>query len=134
MIGENLPDFAMVLLYRAAIGTRYAQVFQRETLCVEHPENVVVRDDEQFCWGSKLIVRIAEQTWIDMPVRAHQRQIPDLIVKFQRSGFIGRVEIAIFWQINCGHEIPPDLVNKNIVINDTVQIRTFPTIVPIHIW
>ncbi len=32
VIGKNLPDFTMILLHRAAVAARDAQVFQRDAL------------------------------------------------------------------------------------------------------
>src|SRR5918998_1001539 len=46
LLAEVAPDLAMVPLHGRAVGCRHAQVLHRDPLTVEHPEDVVVGDDE----------------------------------------------------------------------------------------
>jgi hypothetical protein len=49
VIGEQLPDLAPVGLGRRAVAGRHAHALERDPLRVQHPKDVVVRDDEQLC-------------------------------------------------------------------------------------
>ena len=46
VLAETLPDLAVVGLHRRAVEGRDAEVLHRNSLAVEHPEDVVVGDDE----------------------------------------------------------------------------------------
>ena len=73
MIAEQLPDPPRVLFDRAAVDARDAQRLHRDALRVEHPDDVVIGDDdERRGIGERLVMR--EQPRIDVAVRAHQRQ------------------------------------------------------------
>jgi hypothetical protein len=47
MIGENLPDFAVVLLNRPSVPPRDSEILERDTLRVEHAKNVMIGNDEE---------------------------------------------------------------------------------------
>ena len=73
VVGERLPDFAVVGLDRPAIPPRHAQRLQRHALRVEHAKDVVVGDDQQIGRAAEGVVRVGEHARIDMAVRADQR-------------------------------------------------------------
>ena len=59
----------------------------------------MVGDDDQLGRCAKLVVGVAEQARVDMPVRADQWQVPDLVIEGQGHSTISRVEVAIFRQV-----------------------------------
>jgi hypothetical protein len=86
MLGEALPDPAVISLdWRAVVG-RHAEIFEREALSVEHAEDVMVGDDEQLGRRAQVRGRVGQQRRWDVAVRADQRQIFDRGVQRARSG------------------------------------------------
>jgi hypothetical protein len=72
--GENVPDLARILLDRSTVAPRDAEILEAHTLAVEHPENIMVRCNEQRRRiGERCVV--GEPLRIGMPMRAHDRQI-----------------------------------------------------------
>ncbi len=98
VIGKELPDFAVIVLHRAAVNAGHAQRFQRDTLRVEHPEHVVVGDDEQLCGRPEGGVLVGKEFGIDVPVRADDRQIGHRFIQFPRDPALRRIEaqVAVF--------------------------------------
>src|SRR5690606_8811415 len=125
IFGERLPDFTMILLYRAAIDAGHAKGFQSHALRVEHAKDVVVRDGEQFRWRAELVVRVAEQARINVAMRTDQRQIFDLIVQVYGDFAVSRVEVAVFRQVNFGHASSSLCSLQTYQDNDTAYCVTF---------
>jgi hypothetical protein len=50
MLREETPDLPGVGFDRSSVRPGDAELFQRDTPAVEHPEEVVVRDQEQIRW------------------------------------------------------------------------------------
>jgi hypothetical protein len=48
MLGKGPPDLSRVPFHLTSVGERNAQAFQRNSLTVEHPEDVVIRDEEKI--------------------------------------------------------------------------------------
>ncbi len=71
--GEGVPYLARVAVGRRAIAARNAEFFERHALAVQHPENVVIRRDEQRGRvGERRVV--GKPLRIGVAVRAHDRQ------------------------------------------------------------
>ncbi len=98
VIADGLPNLAVIGLDRPTVLTRHAQVFELDALGVEHPKDVMVRDNEQIDWRAELVVRVGKQTRIDVPVRADQRHVFDRRVQLSGKLALGRVrrEVAVF--------------------------------------
>ncbi len=93
MVGEALPDAAVVGLHRRAVASRHAKVFQRHALAVQHPEHIMVRNDKQIGGRAEAALRFGQQRGVDMAVRADDRQIAHSLVQLARDGTLGRVGI-----------------------------------------
>src|SRR5262249_12582861 len=112
VFGEGLPDFAVVGLHRAAVNARYAERFHRDALRVEHPENVVVGNEQQISGRAEWIIRGGEHPRINMAMRADQRLVGDLAIETQRDLFLSRIwiEISVFREMDfsgvCHRVIP----------------------------
>ena len=72
LFGEDLPDFAVVGFHLASVNSRNAQSSSRNALRVEHPENVVVGNEQQIGGRAELIVGIGEHARVNVAVRADQ--------------------------------------------------------------
>ena len=86
VLGEALPDAAVVGLDWRANAGRHAQLLQRQALAVEHAQDIVVRHDEELGRCAKASRRIGQQASRHMAVRADQRQIFDPFVEYPRNG------------------------------------------------
>src|SRR5215467_11399937 len=84
VLGEDLPDFAMIRFDRAAVDTRNAQSLQRNSLGIKHPEDVMVGNEQQIGRRPELILRIGEHSRVDVAMRAYERFFGDLFVETQR--------------------------------------------------
>ena len=91
MVGEGLPDFAVVGLDRPAIPPRHAERLQRHALRVEHAEDVVVGDDQQIGRAAERVVRVGEHARVDVAVRADQRQARHLPVEVLGDLLLARI-------------------------------------------
>ena len=94
ILREASPDRARACLDRFTVEPGYPQFFERDTLAVEHPENVMIWHDQQLRRIGELRVR-REPGGIGMPVRAQDGQVPDSIVEPPRdraSVLFGREE------------------------------------------
>ena len=132
VVGERLPDPPLVrlrrrsggslvvarvgLAARVALVARVAradpQRLERDPLRVEHPEDVVVGDDEELGRRAERGVLVGEQARINVAVRADDRELRDRLVELARHASlpgvgreesIGRQE----WRQRV-HERPPD--------------------------
>jgi hypothetical protein len=74
----------MVGLDRHAVAGRDPEVLQPHALAVEHPEDVVVGDDEQLRRRAEPRLRVRQQGGGHVPVRGDARQIRDLGVEGPR--------------------------------------------------
>ena len=76
MAGEDAPDFPRVLELRRS----NLEIFQRDSLAVEHAEDVVVGLDEKLCWvGEGLVPR--KPCRLRMAVRTNNGQGSHLLVE-----------------------------------------------------
>jgi hypothetical protein len=79
MAGEDAPDLARIL----QLGVANLQIFQRDSLAIEHPVDVVIGLDEELCRvGERLVFRKPGR--LRMPVRADDGQVSNVCV--QRFG------------------------------------------------
>src|SRR5215218_1987474 len=58
---EALPDPPVVLLYGSTVDRGHPEVLHRYPLAVEHPEDVVVRDDKQLGRSTEGGIRVPQQ-------------------------------------------------------------------------
>ena len=80
MLGEKTPDLPGIAFDRTAVDPGNPEFFERDALAVEHPEQVMIRDQEQLGGiGKGDIVRIPPG--IGVPVGADDGQILDLAVQ-----------------------------------------------------
>ena len=70
----------MIVARRSTILPRNAERFQLNPLRIQHAEDVMVRDEQQFCGGAKLVVWIGKQARVNMSMGANQRQICHQII------------------------------------------------------
>ena len=76
VLGETAPDLARVGFHRFAVDTGHAELGERDALGMEHPEDVVVGDDEQLGGIGKWLV-LGEPARIGMAMRTDDRQVGD---------------------------------------------------------
>ena len=79
VLAEGTPDLARVGLDRAAVEPRYAQAGRLDALGGQHPEHVVVGNDQQLGRVGERAV-VGEDLRFHMPVHADQRQVFGLVV------------------------------------------------------
>ena len=91
VVRERLPGLPVVHVDGASVGSGHAEHLQRDTLGVQHPEDVVVGDDEQLGRRAERRVGVGEQPRIHMPVRAHDRQVRDPVVEIPGNASLRRV-------------------------------------------
>src|SRR2546429_4657260 len=78
---KSAPDLARILLDWAAISARDREIFELDALAVEHPENVMVRrDEERGRVGEGLVVGVPLRIGVTM--RADDRQLLDRRIEF----------------------------------------------------
>jgi len=82
MVGEGLPDLAMVLLPGSLGNT---QGLQRDSVRIDHSKYIVVGDDEQLGRSAKGGVFIGKEARVHMTVRADDGQIGYCIVQLARD-------------------------------------------------
>src|SRR3546814_19144469 len=70
---SQLPDLAGILLHDAALHLWHSEFLEGHALRIQHTEDIVIRNHDQ-CRGIRKAVVLRKQSWIHMPVRAHQRQ------------------------------------------------------------
>ncbi len=83
MRGEAPPDGARVGLRVTAIGAWDSQIAQRDPLACQHPEQVMVGDDQKFGRVRKAFV-LGKPAWLAMAMRADDGKVPDGLVKGSR--------------------------------------------------
>ncbi len=93
MFGEGLPDLAMIGLRRAAVSARHAQRLQGHALGIEHPEDVMIGDDEEIGWRAERRVFIGQQPRVDMTMRADDGQPRHACVQLPRHAPLRRVGV-----------------------------------------
>jgi len=81
VLGEGLPDLAMIRLDRTPISPRDAQRLQGHALGVEHAENIMVGDDEQVRGRAEGRVLVGQQRRIDVAVRRYDWQSGDTVIE-----------------------------------------------------
>ncbi len=85
MVGEALPDRAVIGFNGCAILGRNTQVFHCHALAVEHPKDIVVGNDKQLGGRAEASIRIGEQRRMDVPMRRNKRQVFDGCVQLPRK-------------------------------------------------
>src|SRR5690348_15060858 len=81
---EAKPDRARIRFGDSAVATGHTEGLELHTLAVQHPEDVVIRDDQQRRRiGERLVV--GEPSRIGMAVRTDDRQIADRLVQMPRD-------------------------------------------------
>ena len=83
MVGEQLPDGAVVDLGLAAVAWPEPGALERHALRVEHANDVVVGGDEEPAGRVEPSRGIGEESHVDVPVRADDRQVGDLAVQVE---------------------------------------------------
>ena len=92
VVGEQLPHGTVVDLGLAEPGS-----FERHALRVEHPHDVVVGADEEPAGRVEPCRGVGEEAHVDVPVRADDRQLGDVVVELEAEA--GRFDVAIGSQI-----------------------------------
>ncbi len=91
VLGETAPDLARIALHRPAVDARDAERLQRDALGMEHPEDVVVGDDEELGGIGEGLV-LGEPARIGVAVRADDRQRCDRAMKGPCQSARGRIQ------------------------------------------
>ncbi len=80
VVREHLPDLPRIRFRRRPIQPRDPEALHRHALRVQHPHEVVIRHDDQRrrVWKRRVL---GEHPRVDMPVRAHQREIRDTVIQ-----------------------------------------------------
>jgi hypothetical protein len=65
----------LIALRGATVAPWHALGFERDSLGVEHPKDIVVGNEQQLGGAPEAVVRVGEERWIHMAVWADQRQI-----------------------------------------------------------
>src|SRR5258706_5756997 len=96
MIGQPLPDLARSALdsMRRSIDPRNTERLERNALRVQHPNDVMIRRDDERRRVHKRIVG-CEDCGIDMPMRRDDRQRARLIVQRARVTPDCRIRIEV---------------------------------------
>ena len=89
VVGEHLPHVAVVHLAPAEPG-----LLERHALRVEHPHDVMVGRDEEPPGRLEPRGRIGEQSNVDVPVRADDRELGDAAVELE-TDVRGAVDVAV---------------------------------------
>jgi hypothetical protein len=84
ILGEAAPDLPRVGLGPTAVDPRHAEFLERHALAVEHPEDVVIGDDEQRRRIRKRLV-LREPRRIGVSVRTDDRQVLDRAIELARD-------------------------------------------------
>ena len=100
VFGKGLPDFTVIRFDGAGILPfihRHALGFKGNSLRVEHPKDIVIRDQEQLCRGFEMVRSISEKQRVHMAVRADQRQVGYAVEQGARHSplFPAAAEISI---------------------------------------
>ena len=88
VVSEQLPDRAVV-----DVGSAEPATFERHALRVEHPHDVVVGGDEEAARRVEPCGGIGEEPHVDVPVRAHDRQVGDAAVQVDAD--LGALDVAV---------------------------------------
>ncbi|OPZ63836.1 MAG: hypothetical protein BWY83_03323 [bacterium ADurb.Bin478] len=98
MVGNDLPYPAMIGLGGAAVPARHAHGLQSYALRIEHAEQIVIRNDQQFSRIRKGCI-LSKQPGIDMAMGAKQRQILDRMIEmvgyFSLLGIRGKIALRM---------------------------------------
>ncbi len=101
VVGEELPGATVVgfgrVASRAPLSDRNPERLERDPLRIEHPQDVVVWEDEQFRGRPEGRVRVGKELRVDVAVRADDRQAGDAVVDFAGEPSLGliRREVAV---------------------------------------
>src|SRR5580700_6289320 len=82
---QDVPDLARVGLDRTAVEAPDTERFERDTLAVEHPEDVMVRNDEKRRGVRKWLIA-REPCGVGVTVRTDDRQPGDFGIEAARYG------------------------------------------------
>ena len=88
VVGEQLPDGAIVDL-----GAAEAAALERHALRIEHPHDVVIGGDEEAARRVEPRGGIGEEPHVDVPVRAHDRQVGDAAIQVDADR--GALDVAV---------------------------------------
>ena len=91
VLAEGTPDLARVGLDRPAVEPRYAQAGRLDALGGQHPEHVVVGNDQQLGGVGEGAV-VGEDLRLHVPVHADQRQVFGLVVDLASDAALFRRE------------------------------------------
>ena len=81
LIGEQLPDTPVVHWITTTLDWRDTERLERQALGVEHPADVVVRDDEELSRRAERRGIVGEEARIHVAMRADDRQVSDALVQ-----------------------------------------------------
>jgi hypothetical protein len=110
ILAEALPDPSVIFFHGSILDRRHPEILHRDTLTVEHPEDVVVRDDKQLGRSTEGGLRVCEQRGRYVAVRPEYRETLDLSIETPGHGTSGRVRIEEPVRIERPgriHEVPP---------------------------
>jgi len=80
MLGESLPDLTWIRFDGCAVARRDSEGLHRHAARVQHPEDVVVRDDEERGgFGERRVV--GEERGLDVSVRTDEGELAGLVIE-----------------------------------------------------
>jgi len=90
ILGEEAPDPAAIGLDRRAVQRGHPKIFQPDPLAEQHPENIVVRNDQQLGGVGEVLV-LGVPARIGVAVRRNNREILHRGIEFTRHGARRRI-------------------------------------------
>src|SRR5690625_2746361 len=84
VVGEDLPHRARVGVDGATVAAGNPELVECDPLRVQHPEDVVIRRDQEGCRLRERFV-VGQQRRRHVPVRTNERQVLDLVEEFARD-------------------------------------------------
>ncbi len=95
IVGKDLPYLSVIPFDDPAILSRNPNVLQGNALGIEHPEDVMVGDDQQICRRSKRGLFLSKELRVDVPVRTDQRQVDDRVIELSGDRLLRGIGIEI---------------------------------------
>ncbi len=95
VVGKELPGATVVGLGRGVgrtpVSDRNPECLERDPLRVEHPQDVMVRDNEQIRGCPEGRVRVGKESRVDVAVRADDREAGDAVVELAGDQPLGGI-------------------------------------------
>ena len=99
VVREQLPGTTVVVFGRGDGSTplpeQNPERLERNSLRMEHPQNVVVGDDEQLRRRPESGVRVGQEPGVHVRMRAYDREAGDTLVDLQGDPSLGRIRVEV---------------------------------------